>query len=55
MRYLNGKVVYVDGQEMAILHQSFKDVVTVEPLPACSLATRLMIITWVRSLGYEAK
>ena len=55
MRYLEGKVVHVNGQAMTILHQSYSGLVTVEPLPACSLATRLMIISWLRDLGYKAK
>ena len=55
MKSMDNKVVYVDGKAMARLWQSLSGVVTVVPYPSCSLGTRLMIITWVRAQGYEAR
>lgn len=55
MRYLDGKSVYIDGKEVAILHQSLSGVVTVKQLTACSIGTYLRVVAWLRELGYEAK
>ena len=52
MRTLEGRRVLVDDKPMAILKEISEGVLEVAPLPACSLATRLLIITELRDQGY---
>lgn len=54
MNELEGKVVSVGGVRMALLHQYYNGLVEVEPLPACSLGTRLLVVMWLREIGYDA-
>lgn len=52
MTSLDNKILIIDGSQVAITSAIGK-CVQVTKLPACSIGTYLMILSWVRDLGYE--
>lgn len=54
MENLHNHVLSVNGRAMARLF-CLDDEVYVKRLPACSIGTHLMLILWLRDLGYKAK
>ena len=55
MTYLNGKAIIVEGKKVALLSQSRFGIVTVTPLPSCSLGMHFYVLTWLKDLGYDVR
>lgn len=52
MTSLDNKILIIDGSHVATT-AVIGNSVQVTKLPACSIGTYLMILSWVRDLGYE--